>query len=438
MIRQISPLEVKMKFKTFCKNVPTLLHNHYHWVIAAAMFIMVFCYGGPGNNLTSLHIIPVTEYLGVERADFSLAMGAKPLAGMLSTFLSGFLFARLGSRWSITLGMLVAASGYFVLANLEGVWMLSVGSGLLGLAYGFCTTSAAAHVTRLWFHRHQGTVLGLITASTGIGGSLMCIVQTAAIDNGSFRSSFYVSAGVILFAAVLVLLFVRNKPEDKGLRPLGEGEATGKKRRSSAEAFPGLTMKQLWFRPSFYLMMFCTFLSCLSMYMAYSTIRSHVIDCGFSDAQASGIHSAMLLVLTGTKILAGVFCDRFGSRKINLLYHVLAIAGLSLFAVMQNYATAIVAMLLYTCALPIVTVGTSLTAFSLFGYRAQSEYTGIFLGIITVSNFVADYASNFIFSLAGSYRPAFFTAAGIAGITILLFLLLYRLCEKDQKLPQAQ
>ncbi|MBR3837327.1 MAG: MFS transporter [Clostridia bacterium] len=427
-----------MKAKAFFRNLGPYLRSHYHWVVAAVMFLMIFSYGGAGNNLTSLHIIPVTEELEVGREAFSLAMGAKTLAGMLSTFFSGFLIARMGTRLSSTLGLLVSAGAYYLLANLDSLWMLSLGGGLLGLAAGFCTTSAASHVTRLWFHRYQGTVLGVITAATGIGGSVMCIVQTAAIKAGSFRSSFYLCAGVILAAALLFFLFARNKPEDMGLAPLGEGEQVGRKRRSSAEAFPGFSMKRLWSRPSFYLMMLCTFLSCISMYMAYSTIRSHMIGCGFSEDQASGIHSAMLLILTGTKILAGVLSDRLGAKRVNVIFHVMAVLSLGLFAFVENYGTAIVATVLYTCSLPIVTVGISLIAFSLFGYRAQSEYTGIFLGIITVSNFVADYASNFIFSIAGSYRPAFLTAAGIAAVSMLLFFILYRLCEKDKRLSQAE
>ncbi|MBR7165534.1 MAG: MFS transporter [Clostridia bacterium] len=427
-----------MKPKPFFGRISLWLRTHYHWVQAAVMFLMIFSFGGASNNLTSLHIIPVTETLGVGRESFSLAMGAKTFAAMLSTFFSGFLITRLGARLSSTLGLLAAGGAYLLLARLDSLWMLALGGGILGLVTGFCSTSAASHVTRLWFHRYQGTVLGVITAATGLGGSVMCIAQTAVIKNGSFRSSFNLCAGVILGAAVLFFLFARNHPQDMGLAPLGEGEAVGRKRRSSAEAFPGFSMKRLWRRPSFYLMMLCTFLSCFSMYMAYSTIRSHMIGCGFSEDQASAIHSGMLLLVTGTKILTGILSDRMGAKPVNVFFHVMAILGLALFAYVENYGTAILAMVLYTCALPIVTVGIALIAFSLFGYRAQSEYTGIFLGIITVSNFTADYASNFIFTLAGSYRPAFLVAAGIAAVALLFFLVLYRLCEKDKRLSMSE
>ena len=108
-----------MKPKPFFGRISLWLRTHYHWVQAAVMFLMIFSFGGASNNLTSLHIIPVTETLGVGRESFSLAMGAKTFAAMLSTFFSGFLITRLGARLSSTLGLLAAGGAYLLLARLD-------------------------------------------------------------------------------------------------------------------------------------------------------------------------------------------------------------------------------------------------------------------------------------------------------------------------------
>ena len=431
--------ELIMKRTFSLRSLRRTLHDHYHWVIAVVTLAMLFFYGGAANNLSGLHIIPVTEHLGISRADFSLAGSAQTFCGMASTFLSGFLIARFGTRLTSTLGLLAAAGGYLLLANVESVWMLIFSRGIFGLASGFCSTSAASHITRVWFHRHGGTVLGMITAATGIGGSVMCIFQTAFIQSGGFAASFRFCAVVMLVVAALIVLFIRNTPEEKGLLPLGEGEEITAKRRKVAENIaPGLPMKLLRRRPSFFLMILCTFLSCLSIYTVYSSICPFFLDCGFGDAAAAGAQSAMLLILTFTKVLVGIFSDHFGAKKVTLICCTMSFFALLLLATASSLVTAYAAVVLYTCALPLVTVGTSLIAFSLFGPRAQTQYTGIFLGVITISSFCGDLLSNAIHDLAHSYRPSFLFGALLAVIAFFLYLILYRMTDQDMKRPEAQ
>ncbi|MBR2615614.1 MAG: MFS transporter [Clostridia bacterium] len=427
-----------MKRSAFWTNPRAFLHEHYHWVIAAVTFLMLFLYGGAANNLTSLHIIPVSEALGISRSTFSFTHIAQTVTGMLATFFSGFIIARFGTRATSTAGLLGAIGAYLLFAEMQSVWMLALGRGILGFATGFCSTGAASHVTRVWFHRHGGTVLGIITAATGIGGSVMCIFQTAFMEKGGFAASFRFCTVACAVAAALVLLLIRNAPKDIGLLPLGDGEeVTGKRRKSLEKIAPGLPMKTLVKRPAFYLMGLCTLLTSLCIYMAYSFITPYLVDCGFSTPVAAGFHSAMLLILTATKVLIGFLSDHLGARRVVLACTLLAALGLSLFGLVGSLTVAVVAVILYTCALPMVTIGTSLIAFSLFGSRAQAQYTGIFLSIITISNFLGDYASNLIHDLFGSYRPAFFLAGILSVLCFFLFLLLYRLADKDLQRPDA-
>lgn len=428
-----------MKRKLSCKEIGTVLHNHYHWVVAVTMILMLFVHGGAMNNITGLHIIPVTEDMGISRTDYSLAYSGKTVFGMLSTFLSGFFFSRFGARMTVTAGLLLSTAAFLLFANLQGVWTLVLAGCLLGASMGFCSTAGAANVTRTWFHKHVGTVFGMVTAATGVGGSVMCILQTAAMESGSYKTSFVLCACMVGALALLVVLLIRNHPKDKGLAPLGEGEEIiAKRKRGLVITTPGLPMKTLWTRPAFYLMLLFVLLICTCVYIPFPVMRPYLLDCGFDEGVASGMQSAMLLILTLTKVLAGFFTDLYGAKKVIFACVVAAVLGLLALTFIQSLPVAIPVMIVYTCCLPMVSVGVPLIAYELFGYRAQTQYTGIFLGMIIVTNFIAEFISNVMYEGFGSYRYAFYLAAAMAAVCLPLCLILYRLAAKDLKRPDAQ
>ena len=410
-------------------------YKHYHWVVATVVLLMILVHGGSLNNFSTLHLIPITERLNITRADFALAYSVKNIMGMVCTFFSGFVIAKLGSRVTAPLGMLMLGAAYVMTANANSLPMLALGCGLLGASYGFCTTAGAVAVVRLWFHRHEGTVLGLVSAASGLGGSLLSIIQTALMETGSYRDSLNLCAILAFSMAALLFLLLRNKPEDIGLLPLGEGERT--KKRPKKTGFSGLPMEKLWKTPAFYLLMLCVLLYSFSLYLTFNVVRNYFVDCGFSTVLASGLYSAMMLLLTLTKFLSGMMCDKLGSRRVNIICLVCAVAGLLLLAFVQNLAMAIVAMVIYTVALPLLTIMGPLVAFDLFGYNAQTKYTGILVAEVSLANLFGNYLTNWIYDSFQSYRPSFILAAILAAVTIVLCLALYRMADKLRARTEA-
>lgn len=404
------------------------LRAHYHWVIAAVMVLVIFVHGGSMNNFSTLHLIPITERLSIARADFALAYSFKNIASMISTFFSGFIIAKWGSRITTPLGLILLGVSYVIVANVNSLPMLMVGCALMGTSYGFCATSGAVAVVRLWFHRHEGTVLGVVTAASGIGGSLLSIAQTAVMEKGGFQASLYLCAGLAFGLVVLSFLLLRNRPEDMGLLPLGDGERRGK--RPTSVGFAGLPMNALWKQPAFYLLLFCVMLSSFSLYLAFNVVRNFFVDCDFSAAQATGLYSAMLLLLTLTKFLTGACCDRIGARKTNLICIACGAVSLVLLAMMKSFSVAVIAMIVFSVALPILTLMGPLIAGELLGYRAKAQYAGILVSAVSMANLFGNYLTNLIYDTYGSYRPSFVLGAGLSVVSIVLFLMLYRMADR--------
>ncbi len=411
-----------------------LLLDHYHWIIAAVTLLILFIYGGAANNFSSLHIIPVSEALGISRTTFSLIFSVKSIMSMLASYFSGAILKKFGFRATSSFFLLVAAISYVALTFMNSYWIFAVVAFAMGAATAFCGTTGATNIISVWFHRHRGTVLGFVSAATGLGGSVMCIAQNAAMERFTWRGSFALCAILCLITAVLSFIFLRNKPQDMHLEAYGEGEEiTGKRKRISERAFAGMDMKALYRAPSFYLMILCTFLSCLGVYLVFNTVLPYLKDCGYNATKAASLQSAMMLLFTGTKLLVGFFSDRIGAVKVNLFCVFFGAISIFLLAASQSFALATVAVVLYTIAIPLVTITVPLLAFSLFGYKAQGQYTGMFISVIFAASFLSSPLSNLIHDSLGSYRPAYYLAAIILAVDFVLYLILNKVAKLDNK-----
>lgn len=416
--------------------MPKFIKNHYHWVIAAILLLQLGIFGGAANNFTGLHMVPVTETLGISRTTFSLLGSFRAVVSIGSTLLSGMLIMRLGYRFSLTACLFVGACAYAIYGLTDNLYLWVIGDILYGLCVGLCSSSGvgAPRVISAWFHKHRGTVLGVVTAATGLGGSLISILQNYMIQNYSWRWSFFSVAILLVLCAVMTAVLMRDHPNRVGLRPYGAGELIEpKKGRHHARLWEGRSMPELLKKPGFYLMILCTFLSCLGVYLVFSNLSPHLQRQGLTPTEANSIHGMQLFFLAITKLLVGVLCDRLGPKATTVLCLVFLAAGLFLLNIATTFPMAVVAAAVFSVGVPLTGVTVPLLAPDLFGYKAQGNYIGIFLATISASSILSGPVSNGLFDAVGTYQPAIYISIALCALCILTYFVLYRLAAKDQK-----
>lgn len=414
------------------------IKKHYHWIIAALLFLMMGVRGGVSNNLAGLHLIPVTEALSVPRAQFSLATSACFVVAMLSTMFSGAIFSRISFRIVISGVMLSGAATLAIMGSAEKYWVFFAGYMLQGVTVGICAEAVTTRVISCWFHKHKGVVLGTVSSATGLGGSVVCLLQTAIIQQHSYRYSLYFAGILMAVCGLILMIFFRSHPAKMGLRPLGDGEQVAYKKREHDDHWEGAEMSFIIRRPAFYMMIFGTLICCILPYLAFHVMVPHLISNGLSTTDASTMQSVMLLCLAGTKILAGYMCDAIGTRKVVILCMIANIAGLILLTVATDFVSAIIAVIVFVMALPCLTVVIPLLALSLFGYRSQAQYNGIFVSMASAASIISVPISNSVYDQIGTYNPVFYIAAGLEVVLIFVYLLMFRLANKDRKTIESQ
>lgn len=411
------------------------IKKHYHWIIAIVVLLEMSVYVGFLNNLTSLHLVPVTEELNISRGSFSLAISVKHLVGFFTTMVSGVLFLKFGYRRLVLGGLFLGTVAYGLLAMSSSVTMLAVGTLVLGLLDFACSSTGATKIVGTWFYQYRGTVLGLVSAATGIGGSIFCIVLNRIIENYGWRASFGFCSVAVLLMGIIMLFVIRNRPSDMGLMPYGLGHQPKKKPRNSVfrPHWLGLTFGEMLRRPSFYLMLLGTFLSCFCMYMAFNVVAPHLTDRGLSSAEAATMQSMLLLAMAVAKFLTGALCDWLGPRAVTMSCLAASAVALWLLANVSDSGSAIVAMLVFAWALPATTITVPLLTTSLFGYQSSDRAIGVFLAMVTLSSMGATPLSNALFDILGSYSPVFRVCAAATLGIMVLFAVLYILAERDKK-----
>lgn len=409
------------------------LKRHYHWIIALIVFIEMIIYGG-FLNAGSVFTVPITEALGLSRGNYSLALMPRGVVGFFSTMITGFLFHKFGYRKSAIVSLFSFAGGLALMASARTLTMIGVSNGILGLSYGVCTTAGAVRIMKSWFHKHQGLMLGVVSMATGVGGSIMSMTLTEIIVASDWRYAYLFTALLIVILALLYLL-LRDKPEQMGLLPYGDENKSGSKQTADAAhtEWAGHTLQEILREPQFYLMAFCTFLSCTNVYLTFNVVVPHFQDGGYSASEAAGFHSLLLLCLSGTKLAGGWLSDRIGAKRVTLLCALCAAVGQYLLADVSNLPLCYVGLVLFSMGLLATTITVPLLAMPLFGYRAFGSITGIFLAMISLGSMVAGPVVNLFYDWLGSYSPVFRVAAVIDIVLIGLYLLLFYLCEKEKK-----
>lgn len=394
-------------------------------MVVAAFVVLL---GAAGVRSTpSILIDPLRDEFGWSRATVGLAVSINVLLfGFIGPFAAA-LQLHYGLRRVTTFALAVMATGAALTTRMTQPWHLFLLWGLVvGTGAGCLATVFASTVASRWFICRRGIVTGVLTAATASGQLIFLPVLTALAERHGWRTVSVTVAIATASVIPVVLLFMRDKPEDVGLLPYGAASdftrpvAAG---NPIANAFGAL--RSAWGTGTFWLL-WGSFAVCgLS---TTGLVQTHFISAAHGHGMApttAGTYLALIGVfdIIGT-ITSGWLTDRHDPRTLLAAYYLLR--GLSLFVLdpalanggggligfMVFYGLDWVATVPPTIALCIQHFGTD---------RGPLVYGWVFAGH-QVGGALAAWGAGAIHDTSGSYRPAFILAGGaclIAAVGVL-------------------
>ncbi|MDQ7859625.1 MAG: MFS transporter [Armatimonadota bacterium] len=407
---------------------------HYAWVVLGATMLVLLTASGVRSSF-GVFIKPL-------EAEFGWARTSLSAVAALSLFLYGAvgpLVGRLADRWGprgvLTAALALLGAGALATATVGALWQLYLTAGLLtALGGGAAAMSVAASLVARWFDTRRGLVLGLAGGGMAAGQLLVVPALMAATLAWGWRAS-YVAVGLgALLLAPLVLLIVRNEPEELGLAPYGATPGAhpvpaGARAAQRTGIVAAARTAPFWLLAgSFWVCGYTT------SGLVLTHLIPHATEHGFHAAQAAqalGVMGALNIVGT---VASGWICDRFGARGPLTGYYLLR--GLSLIflpyvgTVPGLFAFAAVFGLNYISTVPAT---TALTA-RLFGRYSVGELSGWIFFSHQIGAAVGSMVGGFLYDRFGTYTPAFHSAAAMA----LLAAVMVAAIRTRPKTPQPQ
>lgn len=282
--------------------------------------------------------------------------------------------------------------------------------------------------------KYRGTILGVITAASGLGASFFAIILTNIMQEKGWRASQYFAGALIVIAAIAVFLLVREKPSEMGLVPYGAdaAELSAKKgKKKKLPDFEGFSMERLKKSPVLWLFLLSAFLAAACTYAPYQILFSCLMDKGVAPEDAARIQSLMFLLLAGTKILDGTLCDLIGAKPVFVISTISVGLGALLLCSVNSLGSAILPTLLISIGLPLTTLLPALSTSAILGKRTYDTMVGMALAAVAVANMVVNPLMNSAFDRFGTYDVGLRVAAAVAFTSVLLYLFLCRLAKKE-------
>jgi MFS family permease len=311
------------------KNTP-LGRLHWSWVVAAVSFIAILGAAGfrsvPGVMMNPLH-----HEFGWSHGVVGLAMSVNmTLFGLTAPFAAA-LMDRFGVRPVMSAALLLIASGSALSVTMTASWQLVLLWGVLvGVGTGSISMGFVATVAARWFEARRGLVTGVLTAASATGQLIFLPIVAEVTTRHGWRLASLIIAAAAIGVVPLVVVFMRNYPQDKGLTPYGAtaaAEPAVVPASSFAAAFEGL---RIGARVSAFWLLAASFAICGMT--TNGLIGTHFIpaanDHGMPTTVAAGLLATIGILDVAGTVFSGWLTDRVDPRLLLVVYY--AGRGLSL------------------------------------------------------------------------------------------------------------
>jgi MFS family permease len=405
---------------------------HYGWVMVGVTFLTALIAAGT-VGAPGVFIVPLQKEFGWSTAEISSALSIRfILFGLMAPFAAA-LMNRYGLRNVALSAQLIAVSGLVASLAMTKVWQLMLLWGVvIGIGTGMTALVLGATIAARWFVARRGLVVGIMTASVATGQLVFLPLLASLTERFGWRVALSLVCVMLGVSAFLVLLMMRDRPSDVGLRPFGdEGKeplpAPPPNTAPIMAAALG-TLRDVSGSPVFWILFFTFFICGAS---TNGLVQVHLIpmclDFGIPQVQAAGLLAAMGIFDFFGTIMSGWLSDRYDNRWLLFWYY--GLRGLSLvflpFTDFSFYGLSLFAMFYGLDWIATVPPTVRLAAQRFGPERANLVFGWIFAGHQLGAG-TAALGAGLSRTLLSSYLPAFFVAGALCIVAALIVLAISR------------
>jgi MFS family permease len=407
---------------------------YYGWILLGVLWLVfAFNLGFPAYGGPVLNSAMATD-LGFSRETLGLITSFYIIMSGLPGPLVAMSVNRFGVRRTLIAGSLMNVAGALFMATVANSGAAAyLGFGLV-IGGGVSTGAAIASQTGLsrWFVRRRSMAISVLYSSGAIGGYFASkfVLPWAMQAGGGWRSGWWVIVALSGLAAVLAMVFVKERPEDSGLLP--DGDSAVASENAPVRPRPDYITSTPWEfrdvvrRPTYWLIVASLVGGSggYTLFLAHGIV--HVQDLGHSIDVARGALATMTWTGLLAKGIIVLFGDRLDPRYLWVVFMVFFGAGL---VIIVDARTQFLVTTFATClgigfGGGVVCLMTVLGNY--FGLKAFALLSGIAIAINTTLSAVAPYIAGFMFDHGYGYGGTCYFLAGWCFLGALVLFLIRR------------
>lgn len=406
----------------------------YGWVVVAACGVVYALLGSFGLSASQIAIpVMVTDPdIMMDRALVGVGFSVFILFQGLLAPVIGLLVEKRGAKVTLLCaGALLCLAGV-LLANFCGSSTMAYFI-LFGVVLSFggamgsqvpCQTTVST-----WFVRKRGLAMSLMMVVCSCLAFTIPIITNAVIQGtGSWASAFYLISVAALLGIAVTLIFVRNKPEDKGLVADGGRAASATVVLRSSRVFKEenhKTLAQAVKSPAFWLFI----LAGLPLYFGYNM----QVSAAVLHFTGYGLDPTLVAVGVSVTSVSAIVARLFVAPLADSIEPARLLAGANMVMIASMCAagfctTPVPALMFvfYVCvgfAFGINIVCLPVCFANYFGFSHFPKIIGWALPIFSIVAGTIPALAGLVFNAAGSYNLAFFGVAVCCAVGCVCALL---------------
>ena len=396
----------------------------FGWYIVVASWIMLFI-----NNGTSaaIYFKPMLDEFGWDRTTLSLAGSAGMLLfAVIAPFMGRFI-DHFGGRVMLFIATATQTVSSLVLGSASSLVGVYIGRMFAVINYHHPTTV----VINLWFIKKRGQALGIVSVGFPMGILLLSPLSQWLVLTLGWRQTLFFWAGLTVALILPLVIFMRDKPEDKGLAP--DGEVTAKAPLSFSDVRTkvetGSSLRQVLANRSFWFIFFSMFICGTTCGLMLTHTVIFGIDLGYSAIIAATFLSVQGGVCILGVVLTGHLSDKLARSKIFSL--TFAIRSLAFIVLVIAVATGGSSLWMLYLGMALFGFGFFTTAplssglaADLFGNLRMGTIIGMISGAHMVGSAIGTFAGGLCYQLTGSYQVIFAIQGGVEILAAILAFLI--------------
>ena len=398
----------------------------YGWIIVFLAFMSITTYGLFYSY--SVFLEPLENELHSSRAAISAVYTIYMVVYSTCAILMGSLSDRYGPQKTLWLAAFLIGGGISLCSLTTSIWQLYLFFGVVGaLGHGAIWVVPTSTINR-WFIQRRGLAVGIAVSGVGVGLLVVPPITAQIINMYSWQVAFIVLGITFFTINGIAGLFIRGRPEDKGLRPFGEieQETSISKNSSNSKDFPvteALKTKAFW--------MICVVpLFCFS---AEQMVLVHIVPystgIGISSTQASlGLSFLGVGTILG-RVTSGVVSDKIGAVPTLVACCIIEAAAIFCLLAVNSPVTLYLTMLLLGIGYGGWVVLCAVILAGFFGTKNLGTILGIWFMCGAPAGILGPLMGGIVFDFTKSY----FLAVLISGIICIVAVILAALIKPPHR-----